>query len=196
MCATALTWVSLTGCSLSVSLSLSVCLSVSLSHLSIYLYLYLCVCVLASDLALQLVSIDEQLATRLNTAIRLLTTTDAVTSQAEVDIQQVMTSLGQLVDDMATLRRNVSRVSDAIQNTRSRVHSLQVSTHTHTHTQINTQRLQYNRSADVNRDNYATKTADHLLFVCIFLKHHLNLHDEITYDYSVLFLFIYFLKFR
>ena len=117
--------------SVSVSVCLSVCLSLSLIYLSIYISIS--VCVLARDLALQLVSIDEQLATRLNAAIQLLTATDAVTSQAEVDIQEVMTSLGQLVDDMATLRRNVSRVSDAIQNTRSRVHSLQVSTHTHTH---------------------------------------------------------------
>ena len=82
---------------------------------------------LGADVAQSLATVDsQQLVQRLATVLDLLNVSDAMTSQAEVDSQQVMTS--RLLDELALLRQNASRVSDVTQDTRTRAHNFRVST--------------------------------------------------------------------
>ena len=76
---------------------------------------------------------SEQLAGRLATVLYLLNVSEVMTSQAEVDLQRVMTS--RLLDELARLQQNASRVSDVTQDTRTRAHNFRVSTTNDTHRQ-------------------------------------------------------------
>lgn len=82
--------------------------------------------VLGADVAQRLATVDsEQLVQRLASMLDLLNVSEDMTSQAEVDLQRVMTS--RLLDELARLRQNASRVSDVTQDTRTRAHNYRVS---------------------------------------------------------------------
>jgi len=83
--------------------------------------------VLGADVAQRLATVEtEQLVQRLASMLDLLNVSEDMTSQAEVDLQRVMTS--RLLDELARLRQNASRVSDVTQDTRTRAHNYRVST--------------------------------------------------------------------
>jgi len=74
-------------------------------------------------------TVNTELASRLSNAIYLLNQSEVVTSHAEVESQRAVTSLTQFQDELTSLRRNVSRVSDVTQATASRAHNFRVCAH-------------------------------------------------------------------
>ena len=68
--------------------------------------------------------VDDQLSERVAAALYLLNQSEAMTSRAEVTSR--MTSWMQLRNELMSLRRNVSRISDVTHDTRSRAHDFRV----------------------------------------------------------------------
>jgi len=73
-------------------------------------------------------TVDNDLARNLSAALDALNMAETMTSQAEVELQQAMTSLSELSDELTSLESNVTRVSDVSHDTRSDAQKFLVST--------------------------------------------------------------------
>ena len=79
-----------------------------------------------NEIAARKTIVDDELSGRVATILYLLNQSESMTSPAEVELERMMTSSAQLIDESTRLRRNVSRVSDVTHDSRSRAHDFRV----------------------------------------------------------------------